>query len=198
MTLALRGCAAPPALISRGTVRPAGFVRRQIRPRPPLRGADAIPRPPGRPRPDCSPSVQAAPPFASAHSAPANGPAGCPQDTRLFRAGTRGPRPASVGREVQLSRRRGGHSRGPLVINSPGSPAAAARSRGRSRARSRSRRRRGASRRSPGRSRARGASRASAASVPSQQITMPACWEKPMPTPPPWCRLTPRSRRWRS
>ena len=46
-------------------VPPAGFGRRQIRARTPP-GAAAIPRPPGRPRPDCSPTVQAARPFASA------------------------------------------------------------------------------------------------------------------------------------
>ena len=32
--------------------------------------------------------------------------------------------------------------------------------------------------------------RRAAASVPSAQITMPACCEKPMPTPPPWCSDT--------
>ena len=32
--------------------------------------------------------------------------------------------------------------------------------------------------------------RSAASSVPSQTITMPECWEKPMPTPPPWCRET--------
>ena len=41
----------------------------------------------GRPRPDCSRTVQAAPLFAFAHSAPANGPAGCPLDTRLLGPG---------------------------------------------------------------------------------------------------------------
>ncbi|MNE97608.1 hypothetical protein D3C80_1959830 [compost metagenome] len=32
--------------------------------------------------------------------------------------------------------------------------------------------------------------RLAAASVPSHTITTPECCEKPMPTPPPWCRLT--------
>ncbi len=32
--------------------------------------------------------------------------------------------------------------------------------------------------------------RSAASSLPSQTITIPECWEKPMPTPPPWCSET--------
>ena len=75
-------------------------------------------------------------------------------------------------------------------FSSPGCPAGGAPARGRSRSRLGSPHRRGARRRWPGRSTARAPAACAASGVPSATITMPACCEKPMPTPPPWCSDT--------
>ena len=89
--------------VSRCRCRLAGFDRRQIRPRPPLRvpearlrrdGRTRFSRPPGRPRPDGTRRASGTPLGLRARRAPADGPAEAV--LRLVGPGLAGQRPASV------------------------------------------------------------------------------------------------------
>ena len=80
--------------LSRCGCRPAGFDRRQIRPRPPLRGADALPASAGAAAAGWRAMGERHPPRPPRSRAPADGPAECPPDIRLCRAAAsraRGP-----------------------------------------------------------------------------------------------------------
>ena len=80
-------------LIASGTIPPAGFGRRRSRPRTPLRGAAAIPRPPGAPAPGLESDGPGGTPLALRAGAPGDGPAGCPLDSRLLGPGLAGRGP---------------------------------------------------------------------------------------------------------